>query len=66
MQEHTEEAIKQPVAEEPVKAQRATKPGRQENVYLAKIGLMIFVTFVFCSSLSCCVTKDFPISGMRL
>ena len=48
MQEHTEEAIKQPVAEEPVKAQRATKPGRQENVYLAKIGLMIFVTFVCC------------------
>lgn len=48
MQEHTEDAVKKPIAGEPVAEQRETKPGRQENVYLAKIGLMIFITFVCC------------------
>ena len=41
--------------------------GRRETVHLAKIGLMVFITFVCCIlfSLVCCVIRDSQTDGIK-
>lgn len=41
--------------------------GRRENVHLAKIGLMVFITLsaVSCFSLVCCVIRDSQTDGIK-
>lgn len=50
MQEQEEKCIEQPeAAAVTVTEETPVKKGGQENIYLAKIGLMIFITFVCCA-----------------